>query len=160
MFPVITEVYCVAKRQRARACVSRWSPSCFLITTTVIIITIIIIAIILIVTQAHSATTHSSSFVFFPPAVFGSGGRINIHLGPYTGPVPDGVSGRAVRRLRTQWPTAETRERKHSHTHRGHQKIIPLTHTHTHEAHAARRWAGRESGGGVGRKNERITDGC
>lgn len=72
-------------------------------------------------------TTHSS----FSPAVFSTGGRINIHLGPSTGLLSDGVSGRAVWRLHTQWPTAESGERRHSHTLRASKDHPFNSHTHT-----------------------------
>lgn len=101
-------------------------------------------------------TTHLSP----PPAVFSTGGGINIHLGPYTGLLSDGVSGRAVWRLLTQWPTNESRETKHSYTPRASKDHPFNTNTHMRRACRAGRWAERESGGGVGRKNERVTDGC
>lgn len=98
-----------------------WSLTVIIITIIIIIIMITIILIVILSSLPPSGpfsslcTTYSS---LFSPAVFSTGGRINIHLGPYTGLVSDGVSGRAVWRLQTQWPAAESRERKHSYTQR------------------------------------------
>lgn len=161
-----------SNQHHVHACFNGWLPSCLLITNTVIIITItiiIMITVILIVIlsslahQAHSVHCIQRTYRHPPtppPAVFSTGGRINIHLGPYTGLLSDGVSGRAVWRLRTQWPTNESRETKHSYTPRASKDHPFNTNTHMRRACRAGRWAERESGGGVGRKNERITDGC
>lgn len=78
-----------------------------------------------------------------PPAVFSTGGRINIHLGPYTGLVSVGVSGRAVWRLQTQWPTTESRETTHSCTPRASKDHPFNTNAHI-PAHAEREGGLRE----------------
>lgn len=112
-------------RRHAHTCINWWFPSSFLITNTVIIITIIIIVImitiILIAILSSRPPIRPILFIAFfslppPPALFSTGGRINIHLGPYTSLVSDGVSGRAVWRLQAQWPTTESREKALVHT--------------------------------------------
>lgn len=96
-----------SNQQHAHTCINGWLPSCLLITNAVIIITIIIIIIMITVIlivilsslphQAHSVHCIQHTYPTpHPPAVFSTGGRINIHLGPYTGLLSDGVSGRAV----------------------------------------------------------------